>query len=97
MPTVIAAATEDEMIATFLRGELGSSRFRALLDQALERHGFAIDLIEFPDTSNAVANRMRSGTPGDIPRLGSVGERVWWSPGGPRRLDVGRFDKRRAS
>jgi hypothetical protein len=59
VPTVIASATEDEMIATFLRAEVGSSRFLALLDQSLERHGFTLDLIESPDTTNEVANHMR--------------------------------------
>ena len=42
MPTVIATATEDEMIATFLRAESGSSRFRTVLQQSLEQHGFTL-------------------------------------------------------
>src|SRR6188768_3860426 len=47
------------MIATFLRAEVGSSRFRDRLDQALERLGLTLDLIRFPDTNNEVENHLR--------------------------------------
>jgi hypothetical protein len=59
VPTFIASATEDEMIATFLRGELGSSRFRARLEQSLERRRLTLDLVRFPDTTDEVENRAR--------------------------------------
>ena len=59
MPTIIAPATEDEMIATFLSGELGSSRFGVLLEQALAQHGLTRDIIASPDPTNEVENRQR--------------------------------------
>ncbi len=59
MPTVIASATEDEMIATFLRAEVNSSRFREQLEQSLEFHGLTVELVRFPDTTDEAANRVR--------------------------------------
>lgn len=59
MPTIIASATEDEMIATFLRAEANSSRFRPELDQALERLGFTVALITSPDITDTAANEVR--------------------------------------
>ncbi len=59
-PTVIASATEDEMIATFLRAEVHSSRFRTLLAQAVEQHRLTLDLVRFPDSRWTVQPTSRS-------------------------------------
>ncbi len=59
MPTVIAAATEDEMIATFLRGELDSGRYGEKLRAVLARDGRGVDVLRRPDLGNADDNGYR--------------------------------------
>lgn len=58
MVIVTGTATEDEMIASFLRGELNSPRFGDRLKRALVAQNAMPDLI-FADTTDEVANRMR--------------------------------------
>ena len=59
MPTITAAATEDNMIATFLRGELASSRFGERLVQCIQQLGLAVDLVTSPDLADEAANHAR--------------------------------------
>ena len=59
MPTITAAATENEMIATFLRGELASSRFGERLALHIQQLGLAVDLVTSPDLADEQANRSR--------------------------------------
>jgi hypothetical protein len=59
MPTITASATENEMIATFLRGELASSRFGERLAQCIQQLGLAVDLVTSPDLADEAANHAR--------------------------------------
>jgi hypothetical protein len=50
---------EDEMIATFLRGELGSGRFGETLRALLGRDGRDSAVLRSPDVADAAANAYR--------------------------------------
>jgi hypothetical protein len=56
---VLAAATEDDMVATFLRAELGSSRHAGQVVAALAAEGLDRSLVERPDTADPAANAAR--------------------------------------
>jgi hypothetical protein len=60
MLTVIGTATEEEMIAVFLRAELDSPRLGERLKTALAALNAPLPLILEPDTANPEANRIRS-------------------------------------
>ena len=59
MPTIISSSTEQEMIATFLRGELGSSRFRVSLEEALAKLGLTTKVVECPNLDDDPENEAR--------------------------------------
>jgi hypothetical protein len=53
------SATEDEMVALFLRTEITSVRFRAKLLERLEKAGLPERLLTEPNLADAVENRAR--------------------------------------
>ena len=55
----LRSATEDEMIAAFLRAEITSSRYESLIMQVLRSLSRGRSLIENPDVADATASRMR--------------------------------------
>jgi hypothetical protein len=56
---VLAPATEDDMVATFLRAELGSSRYAGQVLAALAAERLDRSQVEHPDTTDPVANAAR--------------------------------------
>jgi hypothetical protein len=56
---VVAAATEDDMVAAFLRAELGSPRFGPEVLAALAHEGLDRSALEQPDTGDQAANAAR--------------------------------------
>ena len=54
------ALSEDEVIATFLQGELDSSAFNAAIHSLLARHGFPEALVRNPDVHNTHQNHCRA-------------------------------------
>lgn len=56
----VERATEEEMVATFLRTELRSARFRERLAEILDQQGCPHDLIESPDLGSPDENRRRA-------------------------------------
>jgi hypothetical protein len=56
---VLATATEDDMVATFLRAELGSSRYAGQVLAALAAERLDRSQVEHPDTTDPVANAAR--------------------------------------
>jgi hypothetical protein len=78
-------ASEDEVIAVFLRAELGSGRYGEKLRKLLDRDGVDIEALAQPDLTDPTANRYRRGLldehRGFERRLGLFGgfpERVEW-------------------
>jgi hypothetical protein len=57
---ILRPATEDEVIATFLRAELDSGRYSPVLRTLLERDGVGADVLARPDLADPAANRYRS-------------------------------------
>jgi hypothetical protein len=55
----VAAATEDDMVAAFLRAELGSPRFGRQVLAALAQEGLDRSATQQPDTGDAAANAAR--------------------------------------
>jgi hypothetical protein len=55
----VGAATEDEMIAAFLRAEIESSRFSGPVKGLLAQLGLDRALLDSPDTRNSDDNRVR--------------------------------------
>jgi hypothetical protein len=51
--------SEDEMIATFLKGEINSSRFGHHIHERLERDDKGRDIIDDPDLNNSTDNEYR--------------------------------------
>jgi hypothetical protein len=58
---VLRAISEDEMVAVFLRAELGSSRYGEKLRGFLARDGRDEGVLRRPDLGDPDANRYRSG------------------------------------
>jgi hypothetical protein len=58
---VIAPSSEEEMVATFLRGELDSSRFGPALHRALERAGASTRVVRQPLLDDDRENLLRLG------------------------------------
>jgi hypothetical protein len=56
---ILGASSADEMVATFLRGELSSERFGADIRACLASCGQAERLVTHPDLSDAQANAAR--------------------------------------
>ena len=56
---VVAEATVDEMVATFLVAELRSSRFGASVRATLRTLGADLDLVERPDLTDPVGDALR--------------------------------------
>jgi hypothetical protein len=82
---ILRPATEEEVVAVFLRGELGSGRYGPVLRQLLERDGADVGVLAQPDLADPAANRYRSGLldeyRGFEQRIGLFGgfpERVAW-------------------
>jgi hypothetical protein len=82
---ILRPATEDEVVAVFLRAELDSGRYGPVLRQLLERDGIDVDVLARPDLADQAANRYRSGLldeyRGFEQRIGLFGgfpERVAW-------------------
>ncbi len=55
----VNSISEDEMIAVFLRCELGSKRFGACLLHALEQGAVDLSIIKSPDLFDEIENRQR--------------------------------------
>jgi len=55
----LGAATENDMVAAFLRAEINSSRFDEFLTSALARTGFTRQLIDQPNLEDAAENWAR--------------------------------------
>lgn len=55
----LGAATEDDMVAAFLRAELMSPRYRSAISELLLGDGAAEEMLTRPDTSDAGANAYR--------------------------------------
>jgi hypothetical protein len=82
---ILRPATEDEVVATFLRAELDSGRYGPVLRQLLERDGVDVDVLARPDLADSEANRYRSslldeyrGFERRIGLFGGFPERVDW-------------------
>jgi hypothetical protein len=58
---ILREATEDEVVATFLRAELDSSRYGPVLRKLLDRDGKEVELLAGPDLTDPAANRYRRG------------------------------------
>jgi len=56
---VVAPASEDDMVAAFLRAEAGSPRFGPQVLAALAHEGLDRSMLEQPDTSDSAANAVR--------------------------------------
>jgi hypothetical protein len=56
---VVAAVTEDDMVAAFLRAELDSPRFSPSLRAALADAGLDPSIVRRPDTGDPAANAAR--------------------------------------
>jgi hypothetical protein len=56
---ILAASSDEEMIATFLRGELSSERFSGAIRTCLASFGQPEQLLTCPDLSAAAANAAR--------------------------------------
>jgi hypothetical protein len=56
---LVQAISEDEMVAVFLRGEVGSPRYGHVILQILRRESLDGSLVEEPDLSNLAANGAR--------------------------------------
>ena len=65
---VVAAASENEMITVFLRGELGSTRFDAAVDAALAELGADERLVLQPDLEDERENALRRAAARDYGR-----------------------------
>ena len=59
-------ATEDDMVALFLRCELTSDRWADAIRKAAVELSLRVDIISTPDTSNDDANRQRAGLLGQF-------------------------------
>jgi hypothetical protein len=58
---ILRPASEDEVIAVFLRAELDSGRYGEVLRKLLDRDGVDLDVLARPELTDAAANRFRSG------------------------------------
>jgi hypothetical protein len=58
---ILGPASENEMIAVFLRAEVDSERYGGKLCALLARDGRAVELLREPDLSDAEDNRYRRG------------------------------------
>lgn len=58
---ILRGATEDEVVAVFLRGELDSGRYGEVLRKLLERDGVGVDVLARPDVADPAGNRCRRG------------------------------------
>lgn len=83
---LIAAVTEAEVIAEFLRAEIDSPRFGPRVRARLEADGWEAAVIERPDTSIESDNRYRSallhgyrGVGGSAPLLEGLPESMAWT------------------
>jgi hypothetical protein len=56
---ILRPATEDEVVAAFLRVELDSGRYGPLLRRMLERDGVDENVLARPDVGDPAANRYR--------------------------------------
>jgi hypothetical protein len=63
---ILGPVAEDEVVATFLRGELESERFGAPIRAALERDGVPPLVVTRPDVSNAGDNAYRRELLGEV-------------------------------
>ena len=82
---ILTPASEDEVIAVFLRAELGSGRYGQKLRQLLERDSLDVDVLARPDITDPAANRYRHALldehRGFAQRIGLFGgfpERIEW-------------------
>ena len=55
----VGSATADEMVAAFLRAEIGSSRYSARINLCLEQLGWHRRLVDLSDTTSASENEAR--------------------------------------
>jgi hypothetical protein len=55
----VASATADEMVAAFLRAEIGSSRYSLRINICLAQLGWHRRLVDLPDTTSATENQAR--------------------------------------
>jgi hypothetical protein len=81
---ILRPATEDEMIAVFLRGELDSGRYGEVLRKLLDRDGLDVDVLARPDLTDAAANRYRSGL---LDEYRGFEQRIGLFGGFPGRVD----------
>jgi hypothetical protein len=56
---VVGVSSDDEMVATFLRGELSSERFGGGIESCLASFGLADRVLTHPDRSDAESNAAR--------------------------------------
>jgi hypothetical protein len=80
----VGIATADEMIAAFLRAEIGSSRFSVIINVCLAQLGWHRRLIDLPDTTSASENQARRsilqgyrGYPDQLLFAGFPSDTVW--------------------
>jgi hypothetical protein len=91
---VLAVATEDDIVATFLRAELDSSRYAGQVLAALDAERLDRSQVERPDTSDPVANAARRRVlaayrdyPDDGVFIGLPADTEWqWAALGPAEL-----------
>ena len=63
---IVGAGTEDEMVGSFLVGELGSERFGPALARVLAEHGYASTLLTRADLSDQSENEQRRRVLGEF-------------------------------
>jgi hypothetical protein len=91
---VLAPATEDDMVATFIRAELGSPRHGSRLLAALDAERLDRSQVERPDTSDPAANAARRRVLAAYRGYPDVGVFTglpadtawWWAALGPEEL-----------
>jgi hypothetical protein len=81
---ILRPATEDEVIAVFLRAEFDSGRYGKVLRKLLDRDGRAVDVLARPDLNDSAANRYRSAL---LDEYRGYEQRIGLFGGFPERVD----------
>lgn len=81
---ILRPATEDEVVAVFLRAELDSGRYSEVLRNLLERDGVDVEVVARPDVADPAANRYRRGV---LDEYRGFEQRIGLFGGFPERVD----------
>jgi hypothetical protein len=81
---ILRPATEEEVVAAFLRAELDSGRYGEVVRKLLEQDGVDADVLARPDLTDPAANRYRSGL---LDEYRGFEQRIGLFGGFPERVD----------